>query len=65
MQTQARPERVFAELPGASPPPELRVGLPEERHQPFMRALKDQAVFPGAEVIDTDGSELSFRMAGA
>lgn len=61
MQTQARPERVFAELPGGVSTPELRVGLPEERHQPFMRQLKDQAVFPGAEVIDTDGIRIEFQ----
>lgn len=61
MQAQARPERVFAELPGGVSTPELRVGLPEERHQPFMRKLKDKAVFPGAEVIDTDGIRIEFQ----
>lgn len=52
---------LFAEMPEGVSTPELRVRLPEDSHRAYMKKLKDNAVFPGAQVIDTDGVRVEFE----
>ncbi len=54
------PEQAFAEIPEGIATPELKVALPEERHQAFMQELKSQAAFDKAEIIDIDGLRVEF-----
>ena len=48
-------------MPEGVSTPELRVELPEDSHQTYMRKLKDNVSFPGAQVIDTDGVRVEFQ----
>ncbi|MCY4363766.1 MAG: phosphomannomutase/phosphoglucomutase [Gammaproteobacteria bacterium] len=52
---------LFAEMPEGVSTPELRVRLPEDSHRAYMKKLKANAVFPGAQVIDTDGVRVEFQ----
>ena len=51
---------LFAGIPEGVSTPELRVRLLETSHQSFMRKLRDGALFPGAQIIDTDGIRVEF-----
>ena len=52
---------LFAEMPEGVSTPELRVKLPEDSHRSYMRKLRDNVSFPGAQVIDTDGVRVEFQ----
>ena len=52
---------LFAEMPEGVSTPELRVRLPEASHQAYMRKLKDNVGFPGAQLINTDGVRVEFQ----
>ena len=54
-------QQLFAEMPEGVSTPELRVKLPEDSHQTYMRKLRDNVSFPGAQVIDTDGVRVEFQ----
>ena len=49
------PEAIFARLPGGVATPELRLDMPEHRHEAFMAEIKAAAQFPDAEVSEIDG----------
>lgn len=61
MNAKAKSAGVFAEMPGGVSTPELRMQLPEERHDAFMQRLKGSVNFPGAQLIDTDGVRIEFQ----
>ena len=52
---------VFAELPGGVATPELRIDLPEERHQPFMEQVIAAANFDDGEISQIDGLRVDFN----
>ena len=52
---------LFAEMPEGVSTPELRVKLPEDSHRSYMKKLRDNVSFPGAQVIDTDGVRVEFQ----
>ena len=54
-------QELFAEMPEGVSTPELRVKLPEDSHQNYMRKLRDNVSFPEAQVIDTDGVRVEFQ----
>ena len=54
-------EALFADMPEGVSTPELRVELPEASHQTFMKTLRDNADFPDAQIIDTDGVRVEFQ----
>ncbi len=51
---------LFAGIPEGVSTPELRVQLPETSHQSYMRKLRNNAAFPDAQIIDTDGIRVEF-----
>ena len=61
LRSRIRSEDLFAEMPEGVSTPELRVKLPEDAHQTYMQKLKDNADFPGAQIISTDGVRVEFQ----
>ena len=61
LRSRIRSEHLFAEMPEGVSTPELRVKLPEDAHQTYMQKLKDNADFPGAQIISTDGVRVEFQ----
>ena len=61
LRSRIRSEDLFAEMPEGVSTPELRVKLPEDAHQTYMQELKDNADFPGAQIISTDGVRVEFQ----
>ena len=55
-----KPAEAFAELPEGISTPELKINLPEEKHDEFMQELKSKVSFDGAEIIDIDGIRVEF-----
>ncbi len=55
------PEDVFAELPETTATPELRIEMPELRHQEFMAQLIAKARFEDGDADLTDGLRVDFR----
>ena len=54
-------EALFAEMPEGVSTPELRVELPEDLHQTYMRKLNENVSFPDAQIINTDGVRIEFQ----
>ena len=54
------PAEVFAALPGGVATPELRIELPEERHQEVMGQIMANANFADGEISTVDGLRVDF-----
>ena len=54
------PAEVFAALPGGVVTPELRIELPEERHQEVMGQIMANANFADGEISTVDGLRVDF-----
>jgi phosphomannomutase/phosphoglucomutase len=54
------PAQIFAELPGGVATPELRIDMPEERHQAFMQQIMQAAKFDGGTIATIDGLRVDF-----
>lgn len=54
------PAEIFAALPGGVATPELRIELPEERHQEVMGQIMANASFADGEISTIDGLRVDF-----
>lgn len=52
---------LFAELPGGEVTPEIRIALPEDQHQEFMKKILAAANFEHGEITTLDGLRVDFN----